>query len=219
VALKLNGTTDGTYGINVTSGGKFYIYDNDNNPATTSDASNITNGDNSSFNYFFIINSGTTFEMKNSYLGYAGWENTVGKRGLEINTTVTEFSGNTLANNQYDGLALYSDNNIIFNNTFSSNYGDHMYLWYSDNNNVSNNRITFSTLGQGIYMYSCSGNNITNNTIDSTSGQSIFMYDSRYNNISNNVIYNSSSQGIALSFSSNNTLTNNIVSLSADKGI
>lgn len=154
VTLRMNGTNDGEYGINVKSGGKFYIYDNDNNPTTTNDASNITNGANSSFNFFFTVDSGSTFAMKNGFLSYCGWSfdsvNTW-KNGLDVHIPLTEFSGNTLTKN-YIGLYLStSTNSVIVNNTIVSNNFYGVYVRSSSSIVFNNNNISSNYGG----LYSC----------------------------------------------------------------
>ena len=106
VTLKFNSTHSLEYGMNVTSGGKMFIYDNDNQKTTTNDAPNITNGPyNISAHYFFQVQSGSQFEMKNSFMSQAG-------------DPLNGFNGWT----DFVGIKIKTDNSVIVNNTFDSNY-------------------------------------------------------------------------------------------------
>lgn len=205
VTLKMNLSFDGQYGITVQSGGAFYIYDNDNDKSTTNDASNITAVD-TNYEFFFMVNSGSTFAMKNSLLSEAGSSSY--PVSLKISTTVTEFSGNTLTNNYY-GVVLYSNNNIITNNTANSNDRG-IYLSSSSNNILTGNTANSNT-NYGIYLEVSSNNTLTNNTANSNSyGIYLALYSN--NNIINNNTANSNFDGIYLSSSSNSNLTQNSLS-------
>jgi len=105
VALKMNSSQDGGYGIEVNNGGKMFIYDLDNNKETVNDASNITNGPyNTSAHYFFQVRANSQFEMKNSFLSECGY--------------YKKITGWTA----YTGLKIWADNSIVLDNTFDNNY-------------------------------------------------------------------------------------------------
>ncbi len=102
VTLKMNNTNNLEYGIEVLSGGKMFIYDNDNSKDTNKDASNITTGPyDETTRFFFQVRGGSQFEMKNSYLSQCGYWG----------------AGTTFA-----GLCVYADNSVIENNILDNNY-------------------------------------------------------------------------------------------------
>ncbi|RJQ18121.1 hypothetical protein C4573_00160 [Candidatus Woesearchaeota archaeon] len=158
--LRMNGTTDGMYGIVV----------NDSASMTINNSANITRGSTSTFNYFFKVNTGSTFVMKNSILEYAGWSSTINQRGLEINTTVTQFHNNTILNNFY-GAAFYANNSMIRDNNITRNVIG-MYLDYSHNNSIVSNNLSGNSnsgatlyLAYGLFLNSANANTITNNDL------------------------------------------------------
>ena len=186
VTLRMNGVgSNGSIGINVgPGGGAFYI----------KDGSNMTNGDNPNYRYFFIVNSGTNFSMTDSYLSYAGWENNQGQGGLEISTTVKNFSGNIIHKSYY-GVSFYSSNNNISNNNITS-FRHVIYLNSSSNNTIKDNTLKTSDevdpteSAYGIYLLSSPNNNITGNKIRTNHhlGHGISIVDSNSNNLADNNI-------------------------------
>ncbi|MFH1424079.1 MAG: C1 family peptidase [archaeon] len=175
--VRVNVSTNGTYGIRVQSGGALVVND-----------SNITNGDTGGARYFFIAESGSNFSMADSHVSYAGWADSIGSRGLEINTTAAEFRNNTLRNG-YTGAAFYSNGSTIVNNTVSSNaYG--LYVESSlnnyTNNTVLNNTIGFQILG-GSSSNVLSWNNLSGNAIgiNLSSSPNNSIYNNYFNNTQN----------------------------------
>ncbi|MBW6462262.1 MAG: DUF2341 domain-containing protein, partial [DPANN group archaeon] len=152
---KINGTSDGNIGINLTSTGSLYIINN----------SNITNGadvigGNETAHFFFIVNAGSNFSMNDSYLSKVGYDGSENHKGLFIET----------------------DNIYITNSTIKDSYIG-LYLNYSNNNIILNSTIT--TSGQnayGIYLHSSSNNNITGGSILSSSSYNYYLRDSNTNN-------------------------------------
>jgi parallel beta-helix repeat protein len=127
--------------------------------------------------------------MKNSYLSYAGWADTQGQRGLELSTTVTNFSGNTLENNYYGLYISSSNNNISSNNIHYNNYYG-LTLSYSNNNTISDNNIDMNSQ-RNLRLEFSNNNTISNNNITSPTGlfsKSLELSLSGINNISNNTI-------------------------------
>ncbi|MFH1173689.1 MAG: LamG-like jellyroll fold domain-containing protein, partial [archaeon] len=72
--LRMNGSSDGTYGITVQGSGTFNV----------SNSSNITNGETSTADYAFVVQSGATFNVQDSLISRAGYSDTTGSKGLEI---------------------------------------------------------------------------------------------------------------------------------------
>jgi len=140
--VRLNGSTDGYVGVTVNPTGWMVV----------NGSSNITNGDTSSANYFFIVKDGSNFSMDNSYLSNAGWGSNYGERGLELNTTVDSFSGNIFNNNQ-NGISIHSDDNVI--SGFVSTYSTNGIAFMSDG---SNNTLVGAYLGNNQYGISFTGN-------------------------------------------------------------
>ena len=188
VLLKMNCTEDGEFGIRVNDGGKFYIYDYDNNPETKLDRSNITANDNE-YEFKFLVDSGSEFEMRNSELsecGYISSGDNDGRDGLTIKTDNAIFENSTFYNNHYGIYLYYSENNQITNNKISNNhYG--IYLFYSENNQLINNSV-YSNV-DGINLYRSSNNQITNNSV-SNNVDGINLYRSSNIKMRDNIINN-----------------------------
>ncbi|MCK4335319.1 MAG: right-handed parallel beta-helix repeat-containing protein, partial [Candidatus Aenigmarchaeota archaeon] len=203
VTLLMDLTADGESAIHVWSGGILNITDNNNDGS-------LINSTDASYEFAFIVDSGSTFSMTNSQLSECGWGFSAGEQGLEINTTVTEFSGNTLTNNYY-GVTFYSDNNIISNNNFSSNdiYG--FQLSGGSNNTLTNNTANLNVVS-GFHFTSSSDNTLTNNTASSNEVYGFGLSNSPNNTLTNNTASSNELYGFYLSSSSNNTLTNNTAS-------
>ncbi len=124
--------------------------------------------------------------------------------GIYGNTmTHSIVENNTIRDNNYDGIVLYSSTtgNIIQNNTISytSNYG--IEISNSDFNNVTNNRIENNTRG-GIYVNNAAVN-ITWNHI-SGNYYGILIYGGKTKIISHNEIFNNSFSGVYLQTNSEN---------------
>ena len=208
VTLKIDCSKDGEFGIVVKEGGKFYIFDYDNNPKTTNDRSIIT-ANNTEYEFKFLVNSSVVFVMKNSELRECGyyWSGEDGRRGLTVKTNNTIIDNSTFNDNYYDIYFYHSNNNTITNNNFSnSTNGFGIYLSSSNTSQISNNRI-FNT-SYGIYLSSSNNNQISNNSFSKSIIQAIFLSSSNKNEIKNNILSNNSC-GIYLMYSNNNNITNN----------
>jgi len=194
--LRMNGTGNGTVGINVTSTGWMVI----------NESSNITNCDTALAHYFFVVQSGSNFSMEDSYLSECGWADNARQRGLEINTTVDSFSGNSLENN-YNGVTIYSDDNVMDSITSSNNFVGFAFR-YAVNNTLSDSIVSGNT-NNGVYIrYSDNSTfrNITSmNTVD---------YDGIYVSYADNNIFTdvnltgNTRSGINFHGSSNNNILN-----------
>jgi len=126
---------------------------------------------------------------------------------LGLHSGYNTVSGNTLIENDYDGIYLYgSSNNIISGNTITNNNDHGIYFRWSSNNIIYGNTITNND--DGIYFYSLSNNNsISGNIITNNNDCGIYFYPYENNNNSffGNTVTNNS-RGIFLSSSSNNTI-------------
>jgi len=191
--LRMNGTIDGEIGIDVNSGSMLI-----------NESSNITNGENISFNFFFIVDSGTTFNMNDSYLSEAGWAGTQGQRGLEI------FTNNAVINNSgfyycHIGVSLYGNDTVVENSIFENITVAGFYVDSDDNTIFRNSVDTNGTSGaMSIYLRpGATGNLILENKLV-TQGDGmrpIVLLITEDNNVTRNVIemYGDGSSGIQLS--------------------
>jgi len=104
------------------------------------------------------------------------------------------------------GIAIYSDNNIIYDNILNNNKNS-IVIENSENNTISNNKISNNSLD--ILFDNSHFNTIKNNLI--TQNRAIHFYDSNNNIIDNNeIIYND--DGIYISSSHDNNFINNNIS-------
>ncbi|MCZ7405259.1 MAG: right-handed parallel beta-helix repeat-containing protein, partial [Candidatus Methanoperedens sp.] len=133
-------------------------------------------------------------------------------------------SNNTITNNTADntvspnniGINLEnSNNNILINNTLTSNTNDGIYLHSSSNNTLTNNNA--SSNFYGIDIETSSNNKLANNTANSNNNYGIYFYSSDCNNLTNNNASNNTNNvGIYLESSSNNRLINNTANSNYD---
>ena len=142
--------------------------------------------------------------------------------GIWLVNSSNNMIANNIANlNSNHGIHLFSicDNNILINNTVTSNNMTGIELSGSNNNMIVNN--TASGNDRGICLFDSSnnillGNNVSNNNYGSYH-YGIYLLKSRNNNLTNNIISNND-YGAYLLKSRNNNLTNNIIS-NNDHGI
>jgi len=201
VTLRVNCSANGSNRIEVQNGGKLYINDTDGNPNTRNDASNIT-AYNPSYRFLFWVQSGATFQMKNSELHYCGYNISYYDRGLLINTNNTIVENNTLTNN-YFGIVLYNayHNTIRCNTATNNDYG--LGLYYSSNNSFTCNVAVNNTI-YGFRLWFSSNNSLTGNiAIGNYYGYSLFS--SLNNNLTENTGANNN-YGFELINSSKNLL-------------
>jgi parallel beta-helix repeat protein len=125
-----------------------------------------------------------------------------------VHSTGNHISHNTITNNYYEGIGLYSSsNNVVSGNTITNNYYEGIGLYSSSNNVVSGNTITNNYLEGGIGLYSSSNNVVSGNTITNNYYGIGFSY-SGNNVVSGNTITNNY-YGIGFSYSSNNNICRN----------
>jgi parallel beta-helix repeat protein len=224
VTLILNLTSNGRINITLESGGLFNITQN----------SNITSI-NQSYHYIFNVKNGSVFSITYSHLSDAGWISS-GEDGFIINTTVSEFTRNTITRNRR-GISLFSSYNNITNNTINNTDGSYgIHVGYGSNfNNISyniiddvldcidlessNNTASFNTLlnsdvGVQFCLFSpqiCTFNSVFNNTIRNHISSGIAMPGGSHNNTIYNNYINSSNNGILINGGKENRFYNNTI--------
>jgi parallel beta-helix repeat protein len=192
VTLIMNNTENGTFNIEVLSGGGFHILDYDNNPSVTYDRSNITSAHPNS-HYNFWVRSGADFVMKNSEIHESGWE---------------------YANNY--GLMIWADGTLVENSYFSDNVQG-VTVYFSSSGIIAN--CTFSRIKRRVISISSSDNFVvTNNTI-SNGDVGIWIGYSDNNYVLNNSILYSVTSGIHITNSNLISLIGNNISFTRDIGI
>ena len=209
----MNCFEDGEFGIVVKDGGKFFIFDYDNNPKTEFDRSNIT-ANNKEYEFKFLVDSGSEFEMRNSELsgcGYTHIGEDDGRGGLTIKANNTIIENSSFYNNYYGIYLVSSSNNTITNDNVYSNYRVGIYLYSSSNNNQITDNTISNNYRYGFYFDSSSNNQITNNNVSNNQYGISLGSSSNNNQITNNAVY-ANYEGITLTASSNNQITNNNVS-------
>ena len=134
-----------------------------------------------------------------------GYGNVVTITANQVNISGFSVIGSKCNECYLSGIKIESDNNRIFNNSFSNNdYG--ISLDYSRNNTIQNNNCFGNYFG--IMLLDSSNNNIIKNNTSLNNDNGIWLGDSNNNTIENNTCwYNENS--IRLHHSNNNIFTNN----------
>ncbi len=193
VTLQMNVTTMGEYSINVNSGGQFFVN------SRNSFGSVITNGQNTSVFYTFKVRRGSTFQMRNSTVKYAG-------------------TGYVLPDYSNDGIWIDTDSVVLDNNTFTVNHFDGVYLNTSDNSRITNNRI-YSNSWNGIRGITANNLTITGNEIYSNSWTGIALSTSPNSNLSTNNVHDNLYDGISMGYAPGAVINNNTVTGNHNNGI
>ncbi len=125
--------------------------------------------------------------------------------------------GNFGTDNEGYGMKIYSDSNIIENNTIACNWVS-IFLYYSSYNKIANNTLT-DAIWPSLYLHiECNDNTIIyNNISNNPGGTGIELGASSNNTISWNVIINNF-HGIDV-FGDNNTISHNIVCNNRQYGV
>ena len=207
VTLIMNCSEDGEFGITVNNGAEFYIFDYDINPETTNDRSNIS-ANNTEYEFIFLVDNGSVFEMRNSELSECGyqWWGDDGREGLTIKTSNSTIENSTLYNNFF-GINLLNAYNckIIYNEIFNNKYG--IILNNSINSYLTNNKI-FNNSAFGIGLIYCDNNFIIENTIYSNH-YGISISKSNIIQVVNNIVSEHNADGIYLFYSNNSKIMDN----------
>ncbi len=187
--VRVNGTVDGEYNININAGGNLTIVQN----------SNITNGEDPTANYRFRVYSGAGFDARDSTIEKVGWQ-----------TGAIPY--------QDQGIWIGAANISMLNITINTDYGGIVFS-QSEHNLVENctiNNLTSATV-YGIYMRYTNYSNFTNNRIYVGDDYGIRMVlSSRNNRINSNYIEVADDYGIYLAASPNNISYNTINLTGAD---
>ena len=138
--------------------------------------------------------------------------------GMEIiNCKNSTISGNTVNNNQYDGILLnYCNNNTISGNTANNTYG--ISLYWSNNNTVSGN-IANNNPQDGLSLYWSNNTIISGNTVNNNNRDGIYLENCEYNNISGNTVNSNLETGIHIPDCINILVSENNVSSNGALGI
>jgi parallel beta-helix repeat protein len=178
----------------------------------------------------------STFMIKNS-----SWD----RSGIYIDSNNNTIKDNTIMENGLCGirLNLYSRNNNIYNNYFSSNrncitlynssnnkitgnsfnknFGNCIYLKDSSNININSNKISDQYGYKGIVLDGSTKNNIIGNSISShyDDDDGIYLLNSNNNTIIGNTISSRDEESISLYNSNYNTIMNNNINLKNKDGI
>ena len=237
VTLKMNCTKNGERKIEVEDGGKFLILDKDGDRNTTMDGSIITavNGD---YHFLFIVNKGSEFEMRNSFLSRCGYYKAYliyDTLGLYSESNHTIFTGNkissclsglvlnntqgiTIDDNRienmkvYDALVVYNSKNITVENNSFQNFSNGAPIWigYSEDCLVKNNQ--FLNVNNGIHMYHSDEIIITHNEFSQVNANGVILAYSSNCTITKNEIESCGWNGLKLEFSQYNTISDNFFS-------
>ena len=208
VELIINCNFDGDFYVEVKNGGKFYINDNDNNKATTNDAT-LIRSDQEDFEYLIYIREGAFFELKNSKLQDCGYDNS--NPGLIINSDDVLIENNTLSNNFY-GIYCNNANPTIKSNIIMNNEVYGIFCEQSASK-IINNEISNNIYGINITINSAGI--IEKNKIFENDEHGIICYQNSKPVIFDNQIYENGKDGISTYFISNaltiinSTLTDN----------
>jgi len=154
-----------------------------------------------------IENSDVYFRIENCSVYNSGGYPNAGA-GIQLNNvTKGKLVINNCTSNSY-GISLYDcDNNTISGNTVDNNNLNGIYLDFSDNNIISGN--SADNTHNGIYLDSqCDNNNISGNSADNNH-YGIFLFDNCDNNIVSGNTANYNSYGIFLKDSDYNTVSGN----------
>lgn len=150
----------------------------------------------------------TGFTIRNAGSAHSGVASERDHPGTNDRHTIVN---NILRTSKYGVILLYSNRNMLANNTFPDNFLGGIYLNSADRNDITGNTISESTWG--IKLQHSTNNNIIDNTISQTS-YGIYLIDSSTgNSIRRNTV--SGTTGI-YSSSDNNTVDHNTVTESGE---
>jgi len=157
--------------------------------------------------------SGVNVTIRNMEISHFRW----GIDGISTNSTL---SGNTIINNEVNGVILKGDNHNMFGNSIANNGNYGVDLYFSDYNTISKNKMTENKIG--IYLYGSTYNSISENSVINNSAAGLWFFGSHGNYIlGNNITDNRESMRFEMASLSNTIYHNNFVNnelLLADEG-
>lgn len=166
----------------------------------------------------YILNTNAHFIIRNCTITNAD----TGFAGICLaNVTNGNLLNNTAASNSYGiKISLYSENNIVANNTCDYNVRQGIFMTSSTNNSLEGNTADHASSYDGIYLQRASNNTLINNTVNYNGRDGIFLNNQCNNNtLINNSAKQNARHGIVLSLSDNNNLTNNNANNNSQIGI
>jgi len=147
--------------------------------------------------------SGVNVTIRNMEISHFRW----GIDGISTNSTL---SGNTIINNEVNGVILKGDNHNMFGNIIANNGNYGVDLYFSDYNTISKNKMTENKIG--IYLYGSTYNSISDNSVINNSEAGLWFFGSHYNYIlGNNITDNEVSMYFEMQCKNNTIYHNNFV--------
>lgn len=128
--------------------------------------------------------------------------------GIKVKSNNNMLSGNIANSNNWEGIDIWSCNNITLRDNIASNNDYGIWLTSSSNNTLSGN-IANSNNYDGIWLFSSHNNTLRDNIASSNKNKGIFLWSSSDNILSGNDASNNN-EGFFLTSSNNNTLSGNI---------
>ncbi|MBD3197125.1 MAG: hypothetical protein GF317_18870, partial [Candidatus Lokiarchaeota archaeon] len=127
---------------------------------------------------------------------------------------------NSSDNNQDAGIEFFSVRyGLLENNTCINNNAHGFYGWGCDNTTFFQNNFSYNALN-GIYLFSGSDDNqISENKVSFNQNYGIYFHSSNLNTINDNQIEYNDNVGIRLYFAENTTITSNIIYENDEEGI
>lgn len=179
VTLNINCSYKAEFGIDVRPGGHLFILDEDDDPQTIIDRSNIT-ALNPDYTIYFIV-SGAKFEMRNSMLTYCGSDYMLDSGFWSVNKVAPKV---VLEGEPWTrGLYVTGGDVTIENNLFQDNFVS-LLLDGANGCNVIDN--TFLGGEFGIYLHNAVNNTLSDNTLGEHGAYSIYLINSADNIVSSN---------------------------------
>jgi len=136
---------------------------------------------------------------------------------LKVGGSITLLAGandnllinNTISSNNHCGISIQlGSRNTLINNTISLNMDEGIYIGYQSNNNIIDGNKIFKNNDTGIRVFHSNNHTIRGNTINSNDERGLLLVESNNNTISGN-IFSDNSIGISLSISNGNIITEN----------
>ena len=147
--------------------------------------------------------SGVNVTIRNMEISHFRW----GIDGISTNGTL---SGNTIINNEVNGVILKGDNHNMFGNIIANNGNYGVDLYFSDYNTISKNKMTENKIG--IYLYGSQYNSISDNSVINNSDAGLWFFGSHYNYLlGNNITDNEASMYFEMQCLGNTIYHNNFV--------